>query len=223
MLRRLQRLQRRCRVAVSLRQPFHCGAARVAPSQAAVGRYDPRRWAAVLPDAGHQRPASPMLIAWVPPDCPNRLNCAAWRKNDLYPTSCIGFVNWLTTQVRLAHDLSLLPARKSPFAGTFLAAADRNDVSSALARERFLDALLCEHQRLPELRLCAVPYRCRAFFAVAALNETPNRIETVRIRSGLRFMIRAASSKDFDALASSITRRSSANDHDLRAIGEALL
>jgi hypothetical protein len=55
---------------------------------------------------------------------------------------------------------------------------------------------------IAELRLCAVPYRCRAFFAVAALNETPNRIETLRIRSGLRFMIRAASSKDFDALAS---------------------
>ena len=58
-------------------------------------------------------------------------------------------MNWLTIQVRLAHDLSLLPARKSPFAGTFLAEADRNDVGSALARERFLDALLCEHQRLP--------------------------------------------------------------------------
>jgi hypothetical protein len=43
------------------------------------------------------------------------------------------------------------------------------------------------------------------------------------MRSGVRFMIRAASSKDFDALASSITRRSSAKDQDLPAIGEALL
>jgi hypothetical protein len=59
------------------------------------------------------------------------------------------------------------------------------------------------------------------FFSV--LNETPNRIATLRMRSGVRFMIRAASSKDFDALASSITRRSSANDHDLPAIGEAFL
>jgi hypothetical protein len=84
------------------------------------------------------------------------LNSAAWRKIDLYPTSCIGFVNWLTTQVRLAHDLSLLPARKSPIAGTFLAEADRNDVGSALARERFLDALLCERQRtLAEVRQLA--------------------------------------------------------------------
>jgi hypothetical protein len=160
MLRRLQRLQRRCRVAVSLRQPFHCGAARVAPSQAAVGRYDPRRWAAVLPDAGHQRPASPMLIAWVPPDCPNRLNSAAWRKIDLYPTSCIGFVKWLTTQVRLAHDLSLQPRVSHPLPEPFLAEADRNDGGSALASERFLDALPGEHQRLArrlaiaELRLC---------------------------------------------------------------------
>ncbi len=61
------------------------------------------------------------------------------------------------------------------------------------------------------------------FFLVVVSNETPNRIETLRMRSGVRFMILAASSNDFDALASSITRRSSANDHDLRAIGEALL
>jgi hypothetical protein len=60
------------------------------------------------------------------------------------------------------------------------------------------------------------------FFLTSALNETPNRIATLRMRSGVRFMIRAASSKDFDALASSITRRSSAKDH-LPAIGEALL
>ena len=36
----------------------------------------------------------------------------------------------------------------------------------------------------------------------------PNRIATLRMRSGVRFMILAVSSKDFDALASSITRRS---------------
>jgi hypothetical protein len=60
------------------------------------------------------------------------------------------------------------------------------------------------------------------FFLTAALNETPNRTETLRMRSGVRFMIRAASSRDFDALASSITRRSSAKDH-LPAIGGALL
>jgi hypothetical protein len=41
-----------------------------------------------------------------------------------------------------------------------------------------------------------------------ALNETPNRLETWRMRSGVRFMMRAASSNDFDAFASSITRRS---------------
>jgi len=63
---------------------------------------------------------------------------------------------------------------------------------------------------------------CRAFFVLVALNEMPNRIETLRIRSGVRFMIRATSSNDFDALASSITRRSSANDQDL-AIRRALL
>jgi hypothetical protein len=61
------------------------------------------------------------------------------------------------------------------------------------------------------------------FLSAGGLNEMPNRIATLRMRSGLRFMIRAASSKDFDALASSITRRSFANDQDLPAIGEALL
>jgi hypothetical protein len=60
------------------------------------------------------------------------------------------------------------------------------------------------------------------FFLVMVLNETPNRIETLRIRSGVRFMIRAASSSDTFALASSMTRRSSANDQDL-AIRRALL
>jgi hypothetical protein len=60
------------------------------------------------------------------------------------------------------------------------------------------------------------------YFFFSVLNETPNRIATLRMRSGLRFMIRAASSRDFDALASSITRRSFAKDHDL-GIGEALL
>jgi hypothetical protein len=57
------------------------------------------------------------------------------------------------------------------------------------------------------------------YFFFSVLNETPNRIATLRMRSGLRFMIRAASSRDFDALASSITRRSFAKDHDLD-IGE---
>jgi len=61
------------------------------------------------------------------------------------------------------------------------------------------------------------------YFFFSVLNETPSRTATLRMRSGVRFMIRAGSSKDFDALASSITRRSSANDHDLRTIGEALL
>jgi hypothetical protein len=60
------------------------------------------------------------------------------------------------------------------------------------------------------------------FFLTSDLNETPNRIATLRMRSGVRFMIRAASTKDFDALASSIRRRSSAKDQDLPAIGEAL-
>jgi hypothetical protein len=57
------------------------------------------------------------------------------------------------------------------------------------------------------------------YFFFSVLNETPSRIATLRMRSGLRFMIRAASSRDFDALASSITRRSFAKDHDL-GIGE---
>src|SRR5438105_15176218 len=61
------------------------------------------------------------------------------------------------------------------------------------------------------------------YFFFSVLNETPNRIATLRMRSGVRFMIRAASSKDFDALASSITRRSCAKDQDLPAIGEVLL
>jgi hypothetical protein len=70
---------------------------------------------------------------------------------------------------------------------------------------------------------CLRSYRCHFFFFAGGLNETPNRIETLRMRSGVHFMIRAAVSNDFEALASSITRRSSANDHDLRAIGEAFL
>ena len=49
-----------------------------------------------------------------------------------------------------------------------------------------------------------------------ALNEMPNRLETWRMRAGVRFIMRAASSSDFDAFASSITRRSSAYDQDLR-------
>src|SRR5215213_8044996 len=53
-------------------------------------------------------------------------------------------------------------------------------------------------------------------------NETPKRLATWRMRSGVRFMMRAASSNDFDAFASSITRRSSAYDQDLR-ISRSLL
>jgi hypothetical protein len=55
----------------------------------------------------------------------------------------------------------------------------------------------------------------RYFVFVLLLNETPSRIETLRMRSGVRFMILAASSNDLDALASSITRRSRANVQDL--------
>src|SRR2546427_10170337 len=84
---------------------------------------------------------------------------------------------------------------------------DANRVACALRPNLFMDA------RPYEL------FRCHFFFLRAVLNETPSRIATLRMRSGVRFMIRAASSKDFDALASSITRRSSANDHDL-GIGE---
>jgi hypothetical protein len=57
------------------------------------------------------------------------------------------------------------------------------------------------------------------YFFFSVLNETPSRIATLRMRSGLRFMTRAASSRDFAALESSITRRSFAKDHDL-AISE---
>jgi hypothetical protein len=53
------------------------------------------------------------------------------------------------------------------------------------------------------------------------LNETPNRIDLFRMRSGVRFMMRATSSSGFADLASSTTRRSSANDHDLRFFNDA--
>jgi hypothetical protein len=59
--------------------------------------------------------------------------------------------------------------------------------------------------------------RTHRFVFVSALNLTPNRIATLRMRSGVRSMIRAASSNDVFALASSITRRLCANDQDLRA------
>jgi hypothetical protein len=39
-------------------------------------------------------------------------------------------------------------------------------------------------------------------------------LQLCEMRSGVRFMIRAASCRDFDALASSITQRSSAKDQD---------
>lgn len=55
----------------------------------------------------------------------------------------------------------------------------------------------------------------RAIFT-RLLNEIPSRIDLFRMRSGVRFMMRAMSSSDFAALTSSMTRRSSANDHDLR-------
>jgi hypothetical protein len=45
------------------------------------------------------------------------------------------------------------------------------------------------------------------YFFFSVLNETPSRI-ALRIRSGVGFMMRALSSRDFGALASSITRRS---------------
>jgi hypothetical protein len=57
-------------------------------------------------------------------------------------------------------------------------------------------------------RSCMAAILVEDYFFFSVLNETPSRIATLRMRSGLRFMIRAASSKDFDALASSITRRS---------------
>src|SRR6266481_2441083 len=55
----------------------------------------------------------------------------------------------------------------------------------------------------------------RDVFFARDLNETPNRTDTLRMRSGVRSMMRAASSSDFFALASSTTRRSSAKDQDL--------
>jgi hypothetical protein len=60
--------------------------------------------------------------------------------------------------------------------------------------------------------------RQRAFEEVFTLllNEIPSRNDLCRMRSGVRFMMRAISSSDFAAFTSSITRRSSANDHDLR-------
>jgi hypothetical protein len=54
----------------------------------------------------------------------------------------------------------------------------------------------------------------RYFVFVLLLNETPSRIDTLRMRSGVRFMILAASSNDLIALASH-TRRSCANVEDL--------
>ena len=42
------------------------------------------------------------------------------------------------------------------------------------------------------------------YFFFSVLNETASRIATLRMRSGLRFMTRAASSRDFAALESSL-------------------
>ena len=54
------------------------------------------------------------------------------------------------------------------------------------------------------------------FFGALDLTETPRRIAALRIRSGVRFMTFAISSSVLEALASSITRRSSLNDQRLR-------
>jgi hypothetical protein len=54
------------------------------------------------------------------------------------------------------------------------------------------------------------------FFGVLDLTETPRRIATLRIRSGVRFMAFAISSSVLEALASSITRRSSLKDQPFR-------
>jgi hypothetical protein len=47
------------------------------------------------------------------------------------------------------------------------------------------------------------------------LTETPSRIATLRIRSGVRFIVFAISSSVLEALASSMTRRSCLNDQPL--------
>jgi hypothetical protein len=53
------------------------------------------------------------------------------------------------------------------------------------------------------------------FFGALDLTETPSRIATLRIRSGVRFIVFAISSSVLEALASSMTRRSCLNDQPL--------
>jgi len=67
------------------------------------------------------------------------------------------------------------------------------------------------------LTLASRDQKVRYFFVLVALNDTPKRNEALRMRSGVRSIMRAASSSDFFALASSITRRLWANDQDLSA------
>jgi hypothetical protein len=54
------------------------------------------------------------------------------------------------------------------------------------------------------------------FFGALDLTETPSRIATLRIRSGVRFIAFAICSSVLEARASSITRRSSLNDQPFR-------
>src|SRR5947207_6098734 len=96
-------------------------------------------------------------------------------------------------------------------------ASKSNHISKALILSGPTGVARCNAACVVELLL-----RADYFFLGVLLNETPIRIETLRMRSGVRFMIRAASSNDFEDFASSMTRRSSANDHDL-AIRRALL
>jgi hypothetical protein len=88
-------------------------------------------------------------------------------------------VKWLTIQVRLARDLSLQPASKSPFSETFLAEADRNDVVAHLRANHFwmrsTTTIIGSRASWLEPNYgCA---RCRAFLVLVALNEMPNQIE----------------------------------------------
>jgi hypothetical protein len=120
MLRRLQRLQRRCRGAVSLRRPHHYGVAREAPWQAAVSRCDPRQQAAFL--LGAERPLLdlPTVNTSVPsPAAPNgSVMPLAWA---IYIDQHERFVKYFITRVSLllaerrgstfARDNRLLPCQ----------------------------------------------------------------------------------------------------------------
>ena len=92
------------------------------------------------------------------------------------------------------RDLSLQRGSKAPLPEPFWRKL-RNDVGGDLRRNDFW-MHSAGHHRLPR-KLAEPNYGCayrRAFFVLVALNEMPNRIETLRIRSGVRFMIRATSS-----------------------------